>query len=338
MDLKKLGEFGLIQKLQARIPPRSKRVLHGIGDDCAVYAGQNGTHWVVSTDALVENVHFDLKTHTPEILGRKTIAVNVSDIAAMGAKPKFAVITLGLPKKIKVEFIDKFYKGLNKASKHFQMDVIGGDTVSSPKALFINLTIVGETIKHRLFTRKGARTGDAVCVTGTLGDSALGLKILKSKKSTWKGGDSLRNKLIKKHLQPEPRLDFSLRLAKSKMKVSSMIDVSDGLTQDLQHLLTASGKGAELWEDRLPLSQAFEKFSILNKIPAGKLALGGGEDYELLFTINSDNVKKLKESCDLSGVPVTQIGEISSQPGIVLIQPGGKRKSLQKPLGFNHFG
>lgn len=338
MDLNRLGEFGLIHKIQSRIPARSKRVLKGIGDDCAVYAGKNGIHTVISTDALVEKVHFDLKTHSPEQLGRKALAVNVSDIAAMGATPLFAVITLGIPKKIKVEFIDRFYKGLNKACQEYNLDVVGGDTVSSPNVFFVNVTIVGETFKNRLFTRKGARAGDAICVTGTLGDSALGLKILKSRKTTWQGNPTQRNKLVQRHILPTPRLEVSQHLAQSRMAITSMIDVSDGLTQDLQHLLTASRTGAELWEDQIPLSKAFEKFSALNNIKPQKLALGGGEDYELLFTINSDNVKKLVESCVQFGVPVTQIGVVSSQPGIVLVQPAGRRKLLQKPLGFNHFG
>ena len=290
MDLSKLGEFGLISRLQSRLKYRSPQVIQGIGDDCAVLSLNNGNYQVLTTDALVETIHFNLKTHTPEQLGWKTMAVNISDIAAMGGQPKFAVLSLGIPNSFPVDFLDRFYKGLNQASLKYKVALVGGDTVASPKHLFINLTLLGETFKKKVFTRSGARPGDKIFVTGTLGDSALGLKILESPRKKWKGLETLRKKLIQRHLKPEPRVEVASWLAKSKFKVTSMIDISDGLTQDLGHILKAGKVGAELRESELPISKPLEKYSLNNGLPALEWALSGGEDYELLFTVAPEDV------------------------------------------------
>ena len=255
MDLSKLGEFGLISRLQSHLKYRSPQVIKGIGDDCAVLSLNNGNYQVLTTDALVETVHFNLKTHTPEQLGWKTMAVNISDIAAMGAEPKFAVISVGIPSTLPVGFLDRFYKGLNQASMKYKVALIGGDTVASPKHLFINLTLLGETLKKKVFIRSGARPGDKIFVTGTLGDSAQGLKILESPRKKWKGSEALRKKLVQRHLKPEPRVEVASWLAKSKFKVTSMIDISDGLTQDLGHILKAGKVGADLSESNIPISK-----------------------------------------------------------------------------------
>lgn len=337
MNLDRLGEFGLIARFQSRIRNRSPRIVKGIGDDCAVFSQPGGNYLVVSTDALIESVHFDLKTHTPEQLGWKTVAVNVSDIAAMGATPRFAVITLCLPQSTRVAFLDRLYKGLGRACEAFGVDLVGGDTVASPRHLMINLTIFGETHKKRLFTRQGARPGDAVMVTGTLGDSALGLKLLTSPRKRWRGRAVDRKKLMRRHLEPEPRLEEAKRLAKSKWKVTSMIDISDGLAQDLNHLLAPGALGAELWEAALPTSKPFENVCLANKLDPCKLMLEGGEDYELLFTLNSEDAKKLTGSFVQYGTPVTQIGVISARREITWVRKNGRRQILRKPGGFNHF-
>jgi thiamine-monophosphate kinase len=338
MDLSKLGEFGLISRFQSRLKYRSPQVIQGIGDDCAVLSLNNGNYQVLTTDALVETVHFNLKTHTPEQLGWKTMAVNISDIAAMGGQPKFAVISLGIPNSVPVDFLDRFYKGLNQASQKYKVALVGGDTVASPKHLFINLALLGETVKKKVFTRSGARPGDKIFVTGTLGDSALGLKILESPKKKWKGSEALRKKLIQRHLKPEPRVAAAGWLARSKYKVTSMIDISDGLAQDLGHILKAGKVGAELWESDIPLSKTLAKFSLINGLPALQLALEGGEDYELLFTLAPEDVNYLGiESITKADQPVTQIGVITAKKGIRLISKNGRSKILQRPMGFNHF-
>jgi thiamine-monophosphate kinase len=338
MDLSKLGEFGLISRFQSRLKYRSPQVIKGIGDDCAVLSLDNGNYQVLTTDALVESVHFNLKTHTPEQLGWKTMAVNISDIAAMGGQPKFAVISVGIPKTVPVDFLDRFYKGLNQASQKYKVALVGGDTVASPKHLFINLTLLGETLKKKVYTRSGARPGDKIYVTGTLGDSALGLKILESPRRKWKGSETLQKKLIQRHLKPEPRVEVASWLAKSKFRVTSMIDISDGLAQDLGHILKAGKVGAELWESAIPISKPLAKYSLINGLPALELALEGGEDYELLFTLAPEDVNYLDtESITKVDLPVTQIGEISARKGIRLTPKDGRSKTLQRPGGFNHF-
>lgn len=338
MDLSKLGEFGLISRLQSRLKYRSSQVIQGIGDDCAVLSLNNGNYQVLTTDALVETVHFNLKTHTPEQLGWKTMAVNISDIAAMGGEPKFAVISVGIPNSLPVDFLDRFYRGLNQASLKYKVALIGGDTVSSPKHLFINIALLGETLKKKVFVRSGARPGDKVFVTGTLGDSALGLKVLESPRKKWIGPETLRKKLIQRHLKPEPRVEVAAWLAKSEYKVTSMIDISDGLTQDLGHILKAGKVGADLSESDIPISKSLSRYSLINGLSALELALSGGEDYELLFTLASEDVTSLSiESITKANQPVTQIGVITVKEGIRLISKTGRSKTLKRSMGFNHF-
>ncbi len=338
MDLSQLGEFGLISRFQSRLKHQSPRVIQGIGDDCAVFSLNNANYQVLTTDALVETVHFNLKTHTPEQLGWKTLAVNISDIAAMGGRPQFAVISVAIPKRLSVDFLDRLYKGLDRACRKYQVALVGGDTVASPKHLFINLALLGETRKKRVFTRSGARPGDAIFVTGTLGDSAAGLHILKSPNRKWRGPEAHRKKLVQRHLKPEPRVATADWLAQSRHKVSAMIDISDGLTQDLGHILTAGRVGAELWEPQLPISKPLLKHSLMNGLPALDWVLGGGEDYELLFTLPTEGGNKLRiESITKTGQPVTQIGVITAKKGIRLRSENGRDQALQRPGGFNHF-
>ncbi len=338
MDLSHLGEFGLISRFQSRLKYKSPQVIQGIGDDCAVLSLNNGNYQVVTTDALVETVHFNLKTHTPEQLGWKTLAVNISDVAAMGGRPKFAVIAMGIPKSFSVDFLDRFYKGLNQASRKYQVALVGGDTVASPKHLFINLTLLGETFKKKVFSRSGARPGDQIFVTGTLGDSALGLKILQSPRKKWQGPETHKKQFIQRHLKPKPRVEVAAWLAQSKYKVTAMIDISDGLAPDLGHILKASRAGAELWEAAIPISKTLAKYSLINGLSVLELALGGGEDYELLFTLRPEDVNNLSiESITKVDQPVTQIGEITAKKGIRLTSKDGRSKVLQGPMGFNHF-
>jgi len=335
--LQRIGEFGLISKFQSLLKYRSPRTILGPGDDCAVYRTSSGHREVVSTDALVEGVHFDLKTHPPEILGHKALAVNASDIAAMGGAPRIALVSIAIPGHTPVKFLERFYKGLNKASEKYEIEIIGGDTASSPKHFFINIAIIGEARQNRIFTRNGARVGDKIYVTGTLGDSSIGLKILSSPRKKWRGPLSWQKALIKRHLSPEPRLLISQALARSKLSITSMIDVSDGLSQDLSHICRSSGVGANILESCIPRSSAFNKFCAINKLNPGKYILSGGEDYELLFTLNAESAKKLKSTLT-TDVPVTFIGEIIDVPGkIFLTGDNGERTVLQKPEGFDHF-
>ncbi|OGW14092.1 MAG: thiamine-phosphate kinase [Nitrospinae bacterium RIFCSPLOWO2_12_FULL_47_7] len=314
----------------------SKKIKIGIGDDCAVYTSTPGKYQIATTDALLETIHFDLLTTSPDQLGRKALAVNISDIAAMGGTPTLALITLGIPQKLKLRFLDQFYKGLNQVSKKYGVELAGGDTIASPKHLFINITVFGEVDKKRLFTRAGARPGDKILVTGTLGDSALGLRLLEQKK--WQGSPQKINALIQKHLNPTPRILESQILAKSGAKITSMIDISDGLAQDLGHICSSSGVGANLLNETLPKSSALTQVCANNNLNINEFVLAGGEDYELLFTSKPKDVTKIIKQFQKIDTAVTVIGEITPTEGaIFLIRENGRSESLRKIKGYNHF-
>ena len=330
--IKELGEFGLIQHLTSGLNFRASDSILGIGDDCAVYPVKSGMKEVISTDALVEDIHFKLSTTTPEALGRKALSVSLSDIAAMGGTPKRVLVTLGLPEQVSLLFLDKLYSGFNEICNQFKVELAGGDTVSSPQCFFINVAVIGEA--KRVFTRKGAKPGDLIFVTGTLGDSSLGLKLIGKKK---KGGKD--NKfLIDRHLDPTPRVKEAGILARSKLDITSMIDISDGLVQDLYHICKASNVGARIYQDRLPQSPEFARTCGKNSISPLPLLLNGGEDYELLFTLPADGAKKLTRQFLKAKVFVTQVGEIALKPRKVLLElRDGTTKTLPESEGFNHF-
>ena len=336
-NLKQLGEFGLIERLRSRLNTRSPRVKKGIGDDCAVFSTHPNTVQLTSTDALIESIHFDLKTISPKQLGRKAMAVNISDIAAMGGTPYLALISLGLPPSTSTEFIDKLYSGLQTICDSHKIELAGGDTVASPKHLFINVCVLGEAYRNRVFYRTGAKPGDQVFVTGNLGDSAMGFRILMAKNKNF-GTAKHKNALIKKHLEPIPRVKESNLLAKSRLKVTSMIDISDGLTQDLGHLCAKDNLGANLYENSLPVSEALYNVCLQKRYDPTTWALQGGEDYELLFTIKPEDVKYLKRLFLKANTFVSHIAEITNSPKkIMLTKKNGSKVSLEPATGFNHF-
>ena len=337
-DLKKPGEFDLIDRLASHLKFRSPRIKIGMGDDCAVYSAKPGKYQIISTDALIENVHFKISLTRPELLGRKALSVNISDIAAMGGTPHLAVIALGIPKTLPVRFLDGFYKGINQICLEHNIELAGGDTTRSPSHLFINITIVGEAAKDRLVTRTGARPGDKIFVTGTPGESALGFKLLSSPRKKWKGAVKHRKKMIAAHLDPVPRIAESQMLINSRAKITSMIDISDGLVQDLQHILKAANAGAVLKEEWLPKSPELDRLTSLNNLKIMDYILAGGEDYELLFTLKPEDVRKITSRFKHAKTPVTQIGEVTAHPEkVVLLNRDGKSRSLDKLLGFDHF-
>ena len=337
-DLRKLGEFGLIDRFRSRLQYRSPRIKIGIGDDCAVYESKAGNYQIITTDALIENVHFKLSTTSPKLLGRKSLSVNVSDIAAMGGTPHLAFVSLGIPKSVPVKFLDDLYKGINQVCMEHKIELAGGDTTASPRHLFINITMVGDVNKEHLLLRSGARPGDKIFVTGTPGQSALGLKLLTSRRKNWQGNPKFQKKMLQAHLDPVPRLLEVKKLVNSRIKITSMIDVSDGLAQDLFHICENSGIGAVLREEWLPQTPEMTAFCSLNRLNSTDLILSGGEDYELLFTLKSEDVRKIEKLFHDSKTPVTQIGEVSAQPEkMVLVKSDGTIKPLQEFMGFNHF-
>lgn len=336
MDPSQLGEFGLISRLSSRLKYRSSKLKTGIGDDCAVYTCTPGKYQIATTDSLVETIHFDLKKISPEQLGRKSMSVNISDIAAMGGVPTLALISIGIPRTTTVRFLDRFYDGLNQVSQKYGVELAGGDTVASPKHLYINITMLGEADKKRLFLRSGAKPGDKILVTGNPGDSALGLHLLLQ--GNKKSANPRKNALIKKHLDPTPRVLASQLLVKSGARITSMIDISDGLVQDLGHICEMSQAGAKLWEKLLPKSPELKYICAHNNLDSNKFVMGGGEDYELLFTTPPKDVTKIAQQFRKADTSVTVIGEITPDAEkLFLIRENGHHDPLRKTEGYDHF-
>jgi thiamine-monophosphate kinase len=338
-SLRDIGEFGLIKRIARKAKRKDKSVVVGIGDDAAVIdvRARDDLPLLVTTDSLVEDIHFR-RNFPPEAIGWKALAVNISDIAAMGGVPEYYLLSLGIPEGISIEFVDQFVRGMTVAAEEYGLSMIGGDTTSSPDKFYISVTVLGKG-SGNVFLRKGARAGDVIFVTGTLGDSALGLKILEESRiesrefgAKFRNPQSaIRNQLIERHLRPIPRVKESTQLAKIGM-VTSMIDISDGLICDLGHICEESKVGARIRIDELPLSLEFNTLSA--KYGGIELALSGGEDYELLFTVRSKDVKSFMSMTE--GTKYTPIGEVLKQMGVEVIGTDGSRY-LPKSSGYEHF-
>ncbi len=349
MKLSDLGEFGLIEKIRKSSIPPAPPVLTGIGDDAAVLRMSASSSLLATTDMLIEGVHFDLSYTDFHSLGWKSAAVNLSDIAAMGGLPRFCLTSLGIPPSVSVEQVSEFYRGLNALLRLHQTSLVGGDTCSSPMGMVVSVVVLGEAKKKQVLTRAGAKPGDRIFVTGTLGDSAAGMEILRNapspnplpsgERTKERGGtrSAIRNPqseirwLIERHLRPVPRVEWGGKIAHAGC-ASSMIDISDGLSSDLSHICAQSGVGASVFAEKIPLSPSLRKAAAhLGKAPL-QYALSGGEDYELLFTVPPAKIKKLL-SLDL---PVAEIGEITRTRKMVIVDRMG-RKMVLRPTGYNHF-
>jgi len=327
MLLKELGEFGLIERIR-QATPKGRGVRIGIGDDAAWLDCRNHS-LLVTSDLLIEGIHFNLKWTSFYALGYKSLAVNLSDIAAMGGRPNYLILSLGIPVDFKAEKVEEFYRGIRALASQSGVALVGGDTSASSR-LFINGCLLGHA-PRRPVTRSGGRAGDDLYVTGTLGDSALGLKLLKQK--SVRGNNKEHTYLISRHRFPTARLKAGITLARERL-AKAMIDVSDGLLQDLTHLCKASGMGAVIWEDALPLSRAYRTL-------AGKkgplYALTGGEDYELLFCLRRRDRGRLEKIKKHLGVPIARIGTcVAAREGIKIINRRGSPLSISI-TGYDHF-
>ena len=281
MDIKELGESGLIQRIADTYRTSDSSVIAGIGDDAAALKISSHNILLTTSDILIEDVHFNLSFTDSYHLGRKALAVNLSDIAAMGGTARFFVVSLALPAHISVSFVDDLYRGMMELASEFSTILVGGDTNASPQTLMIALTVLGEVHPDHLLMRSGAQAGDSIFVTGTIGDAALGLINLQTDPAAT--DQSPVNPLVAKHRSPFPRVKEGKILADNHL-ASSMIDISDGLLTDLKRILTASNKGATVWLDKLPLSNEFKQTETPHHCNKIDYALTGGEDYELLFT------------------------------------------------------
>jgi thiamine-monophosphate kinase len=327
MKLSRLGEFGLIDRIR-RTAPTGRGVRIGIGDDAAWVANPTGSS-LVTADLLIESVHFDLRWTSLFELGYKSLAVNLSDIAAMGGVPAFAILSLGIPVNFDSKQIDDLYRGVNALARKCAVAIVGGDT-NIAKSLIISVCVIGDP-PARPIRRNGARVGDDIFVTGTLGDSALGLKLLK--RNLPRPGQRFFAQLLQRHHQPTPRIIAGALLARHRL-ATAMIDVSDGLLQDLGHVCRASRTGAVIWDEFLPLSPAYRAL-------AGKdgtrYALSGGEDYELLFCARPQNRTRIEKLEERAGVGVTRIGTcVAIKKGISVIDSSGKALPIRFK-GHDHF-
>lgn len=325
MNIGALGEFGLIGKIAERVGNKDG-VRCGIGDDAAVLDPSAGAVQLMTSDMLLEDVHFDLAYTPPELLGRKSLAVNLSDMGAMGGQPRWFLLSLGIPPATDTGFLDLFIKGMLEMADSFEVALVGGDTCASKSGLVISITLIGEQQPGKIRYRNGAVPGDLICVTGTLGDSSLGLAELR-------GGVSC-GAAVSRHLDPVPRCREGLMLAEAGIP-TSMIDLSDGLLADLGHILKGSAVGATLDLDRLPLSEYFLRNADSYFSDQLQPALSGGEDYELLFTVPPGMLEKVQRCQDPSLSQVTVVGEITSASGLQLFSHGVPYHSDYK--GFRHF-
>jgi len=330
MKLSSLGEFGLIDSIQKMAARQSPSVLIGMGDDAAALKIATASILLATTDMLLEDVHFDLSYTDYYSLGWKSAAANLSDIAAMGGIPRFCLTSLGIPSSIPVEQIKNFYRGFSAVLRSHHVLLVGGDTCSSKDKLVVNVVVLGESEKMYLVTRAGAEPEDRIFVTGTLGDSAAGLELLRARARHKRQGH-WEKRLIQKHLRPEPRVGWGIQIARSRC-AHAMIDISDGLSSDLTHICEQSGVGAKVYTENLPCSHSLQDGrNELHKTPM-HYALSGGEDYELLFTAPPRCRKKLKSL----GLPLIEIGEITRTKKMVLVDGHGISRPLV-PDGFVHF-
>jgi thiamine-monophosphate kinase len=337
MKIKNIGgEFALISRLTKKV--NNPNIIKGVGDDCAVLKYTKNKYLLITTDMMVEGSHFNTKWQTPFQIGMKLMEINVSDIVSMGGEPKYAVISISLKKNTSIKFIDDFYKGLYKSAKKHNVAVIGGDTVSGKEYVF-NLALIGEVEKNMLRLRSGAKVGDLICVTGKLGGSTAGLRLLE------KGivGESLasahrRTPDHKRQLQGLPLRDYLEPKSKTAKigqiiakYASAMIDVSDGLGSEVKHICQQSKVGAKIDYNKIPLAKTTIESAKKTNLSAHDFALYGGEDFEIAFTVSKKRINKLKKEFK----NFTIIGEVlNKKEGIYILKNDEKEKVKS---GYDHF-
>lgn len=335
-EISTLGEFGLIDRLTDDLPQANNTTKYAVGDDAAVL-GYGERDVLVTTDLLLEGVHFDL-TYVPlKHLGYKAAVVNISDICAMGGTPRQLTVSLGISQRFTVEHIDELYAGIRLACERYGTDIVGGDTTASRQGLVISITCIGDVEKDKAILRSGARVNDLICVSGNLGAAYMGLQLLEREKAVSKGMKDFqpdfagKEYIIERQLKPEPRVDIVKELREAGIQPTSMMDVSDGLSSELLHICRRSKVGCRIYEERIPIeyqTAAMAEELNMNLVTA---ALNGGEDYELLFTVplhDKDRVAALRD--------VHVIGYIcDADKGCAMITRDGESEIPLKAQGFN---
>lgn len=336
-EIATLGEFGLIRHLTESIELKNKSSQYGIGDDAAVLSYPTEKEVLVTTDLLLEGVHFDLVYVPLKHLGYKSAVVNFSDIYAMNGTPKQITVSLGISKRFSIEDMEELYAGIRLACKEYEVDIVGGDTSTSYTGLTISITCIGEGEKGKIVYRNGARETDLICVTGDLGAAYMGLQLLEREKAVLKGVDkdlqpdfSGKEYLLERQLKPEARRDIIRKLAEEEIQLTSMIDISDGLSSELLHICTQSQVGCRIYEEHIPIDYQTAVMAEEFNMNLTTCALNGGEDYELLFTVPITEHERVAE---IEGVRL--IGHITKLGlGCALITRDGQEFEL-KAQGWN---
>lgn len=337
-DLKDVGEFGLINSLTEKVKLKNKSSIYGVGDDAAILEKNKKQYTLVSTDMLVEGVHFNMMYMPLKHLGYKAAVVNFSDIYAMNGIPEQITVSLALSSRFSKEAIEEIYGGIRKACEVYNVDIVGGDTTSSLSGLMISITAVGVVDKKNVVYRKGAKANDLVVVSGDLGGAYMGLQVLEREKEVYKTNPDIQpdldgfDYLLERQLKPEARKDIISFLEKLEVKPTAMIDISDGLASELFHICTQSNVGVNVYDEKLPIDTKVSTTAIDFNLDPVTCALNGGEDYELLFTVNPNDYEKIK------GNPhMTIIGHITDEnSGLYFIDKQGSAIPL-KAQGWNHF-
>ena len=329
-EISELGEFGLIDHLTSDIQIKHKNTLKGVGDDAAVI-DYGSTCAVVTTDLLIEGIHFNL-IYTPlKHLGYKSVVVNLSDVYAMNATPKQITVSVALSKKFAIEHVEQLYEGIKLACEHYGVDLVGGDTSSSLTGLAISITAIGEAKKEDITYRSTAKKNDIICVTGNVGAAFMGLQLLEREKEIFKTNPRFQPKLegydyiLQRQLKPEARKDIIGLFKSLDIKPTSMIDISDGLSSEIMHICKDSDVGCKIFQDKIPIDEETARMAEELNIEPLIAALNGGEDYELLFTIDINDLDKIKDQ-----EAIHPIGHITDKDnGTVLITSGGTSIQLQ---------
>lgn len=330
-------EFEFIETLRKRASVSSSVI--GIGDDAAVFQTTAGKETVVTTDLLIEDIDFRRTTIPPCLLGHKALAVSLSDIAAMGARPRWSLTSIGVPSDVwQTDFGDRLYSGFFELANRYDVQLIGGDTSRTDEKIVIDSIVIGECFAGQAVKRSGAKVGDQIFVTGSLGGAAAGLRLVERgahlAEQNLDDEDSKKlDHVLLRHLHPEPRVGWGIVLGDEKL-ATSMIDISDGLSSDLNHLCSASGVGALIDSSLLPIDSQVTELCGRRALDPLQLALHGGEDFELLFTVRPGDVPRLPRRVD--GAQITRIGEITNQNEGVQIREGARVWDLN-PGGWKHF-
>ncbi len=337
-ELSELGEFGLIEKLTSNFTTHVSSTIKGVGDDAAVISISDSEVMLVSTDSLIEGIHFNLM-YTPLMhLGYKAVVVNLSDIYAMNGIAEQITVSLAVSNRFPLEALEELYAGIKKACDAYQVDLVGGDTTSSLSGLMISITALGRAKKTDVVYRSGAKENDLLVVSGDLGGAYMGLQLLEREKEVYKANPNIQpdldghDYLLERQLKPEARIDVVKLLKQMDVKPTSMIDISDGLASEIFHLCKASNLGCTIYDEKIPIDGATASSAIEFNIDPITTALNGGEDYELLFTISQSDYEKVVGNPNLS-----IIGHITDKnSGINFIDKQGVIAPLQAQ-GWNHF-